>query len=360
MTVIGVAGCTSLLVTGFGLKDSISDIVSKQFGKVFTYDFLVTLRKESALKDAGFQRLMDDPEQVTSYLPVQQERISLDVDGQSYDVYLFVPEDEARLDNFIDLHERKSGAAVPLTDDGVVITEKFSDEAGLSPGDTLTLENGEGQEGTFTVTGVAENYVENYVYMTPSVYEDAYGSALEYNSVLGILPDDAQDVDEAFSTSLLEVDGVAGLTQMSSMRSSLDDTIASINYVVYVIILCAGMLAFVVLYNLMNINITERTKEIATIKVLGFFEREVEAYVYRESNVLTVIGMLLGLVGGIFLHMFIMRTVEVDMVMFGRDIKPLSFLLSAVLTVAFSLLVNLGMKRKLRNISMVESMKAPE
>ena len=360
MTVIGVAGCTALLVTGFGLKDSISDIVSKQFGKVFTYDFLVTLSKESALKDAGFQRLMDAPEQVTSYLPVQQERISLDVDGQSYDVYLFVPEDEARLDNFIDLHERKSGAAVPLTDDGVVITEKFSDEAGLSPGDTLTLENGEGREGTFTVTGVAENYVENYVYMTPSVYEDAYGSALEYNSVLGILPDDAQDVDEAFSTSLLEVDGVAGLTQMSSMRSSLDDTIASINYVVYVIILCAGMLAFVVLYNLMNINITERTKEIATIKVLGFFEREVEAYVYRESNVLTVIGMLLGLVGGIFLHMFIMRTVEVDMVMFGRDIKPLSFVLSAVLTVVFSLLVNLGMKRKLRNISMVESMKAPE
>ena len=360
MTVIGVAGCTALLVTGFGLKDSISDIVSKQFGKVFTYDFLVTLSKESALKDAGFQALMDAPEQVMSYLPVQQERISLDVDGQSYDVYLFVPEDEARLDNFIDLHERKSGAAVPLTDDGVVITEKFSDEAGLSPGDTLTLENGEGREGTFTVTGVAENYVENYVYMTPSVYEDAYGSALEYNSVLGILPDDAQDVDEAFSTSLLEVDGVAGLTQMSSMRSSLDDTIASINYVVYVIILCAGMLAFVVLYNLMNINITERTKEIATIKVLGFFEREVEAYVYRESNVLTVIGMLLGLVGGIFLHMFIMRTVEVDMVMFGRDIKPLSFVLSAVLTVVFSLLVNLGMKRKLRNISMVESMKAPE
>ena len=360
MTVIGVAGCTALLVTGFGLKDSISDIVSKQFGKVFTYDFLVTLSKESALKDAGFQALMDAPEQVTSYLPVQQERISLDVDGQSYDVYLFVPEDEARLDNFIDLHERKSGAVVPLTDDGVVITEKFSDEAGLSPGDTLTLENGEGREGTFTVTGVAENYVENYVYMTPSVYEDAYGSALEYNSVLGILPDDAQDVDEAFSTSLLEVDGVAGLTQMSSMRSSLDDTIASINYVVYVIILCAGMLAFVVLYNLMNINITERTKEIATIKVLGFFEREVEAYVYRESNVLTVIGMLLGLVGGIFLHMFIMRTVEVDMVMFGRDIKPLSFVLSAVLTVVFSLLVNLGMKRKLRNISMVESMKAPE
>lgn len=360
MTVIGVAGCTALLVTGFGLKDSISDIVSKQFGKVFTYDFLVTLSKESALKDAGFQALMDAPEQVTSYLPVQQERISLDVDGQSYDVYLFVPEDEARLDNFIDLHERKSGAVVPLTDDGVVITEKFSDEAGLSPGDTLTLENGEGREGTFTVTGVAENYVENYVYMTPSVYEDAYGSALEYNSVLGILPDDAQDVDEAFSTSLLEVDGVAGLTQMSSMRSSLDDTIASINYVMYVIILCAGMLAFVVLYNLMNINITERTKEIATIKVLGFFEREVEAYVYRESNVLTVIGMLLGLVGGIFLHMFIMRTVEVDMVMFGRDIKPLSFVLSAVLTVVFSLLVNLGMKRKLRNISMVESMKAPE
>ena len=198
------------------------------------------------------------------------------------------------------------------------------------------------------------------MYMTPSVYEDAYGSALEYNSVLGILPDDAQDVDEAFSTSLLEVDGVAGLTQMSSMRSSLDDTIASINYVVYVIILCAGMLAFVVLYNLMNINITERTKEIATIKVLGFYDKEVSAYIYRETGILTLIGTAIGLIFGIFLHAFVVKTAEVDMVMFGREIKWLSYVFSALLTIFFSIIVNLVMYRKLKKISMVESMKSTE
>lgn len=361
MTVIGVAGCTALLVTGFGLRDSIGDIIAKQFGEIFTYDFMVTLSKSDAPESDEFQALMGDPAYVRDYLPVQQERISVDTQNGSYDVYLFVPQDESRLGTFIDLHNRESGARVTLSDDGVVLTEKFSEDAGLAPGDTLTLENGDGDTGTFTVTGIAENYVENYVYMTPAVYERAFGTPSEPNSVLAILPEEADGTaDETFTTNLLEVDGVAGLTMMHSLRASLDDTIASINYVVYVIILCAGMLAFVVLYNLMNINITERTKEIATIKVLGFYPREVEAYVYRESNILTIIGMLAGLVGGVFLHTFIMRTVEIDMVMFGRDIKPLSFVLSAVLTIVFSLLVNLGLKRKLRNISMVESMKAPE
>ena len=153
---------------------------------------------------------------------------------------------------------------------------------------------------------------------------------------------------------------IAGIAWSADMRSALDDTIASINIVVYVIILFAGALAFVVLYNLMNINITERVKEIATIKVLGFYDREVSAYVARESNVLAVIGMAIGLVLGVFLHTFIMRTVEVDLVMFGREIKPLSFVYAAVLTLVFSMLVDVWMRRKLRNISMVESMKAPE
>lgn len=360
MTVIGVAGCTALLVTGFGLKDSIGDIVSKQFSDVFTYDFMLTLSDEKALEDPNFLAAADDPAQVEKYLPAHQERISLEYNDEKYGVYLFVPDAEEQLPDFIDLHERKSRTPTPLVSDGIVITEKLSSDTGLGEGDLLTLTNGEHHKAEFLITGVAENYVENYIYLTRSTYERAFGDVPNANSVLCTLPEGEKDVSEALSSALLNVDGVAGLTQMSAMRSSLDDTIASINYVVYVIILCAGMLAFVVLYNLMNINVTERAKEIATIKVLGFYQKEVQSYVYRESNILSLIGMFFGLFGGVLLHKFIMTTVEVDMVMFGQQIKPLSFVLSAVFTLAFAQFVNLVMRRKLRGISMVESMKAPE
>lgn len=360
MTVVGVAGCTALLVTGFGLQDSISGILEKQFGDVFVYDFMITLSNSRALENSQFTARMDDTAQVKTYLPVRQERVSPETDGKKCDAYLFVPSDASRMGGLIDLHERKSRRAVPLTEDGVVVTEKFAEQLSLSVGDTVTVKNADGKAASFPVTGIAEHYVENYIYLTPDNYERAYGTPPTPNSVLGVLADGAADEDEAFSAGLLDISGVAGFTWMAVMRRSLDDTIASINYVVYVIILCAGMLAFVVLYNLLNINITERTKEIATIKVLGFFEREVNAYVSRESNMLTLIGMCVGLVMGVFLHSFIMRTVEVDLVMFGREIKPLSYVYAAALTVVFSVLVDLVLRRKLRNISMVESMKAPE
>lgn len=360
MTVVGVAGCTALLVTGFGLKDSIGDIVSKQFGEIFTYDFMLTLSSEKALSSDEFKAVMDDPQQVESYLPVHQERLNMKYGEDRYNMYLFVPEEPSRMPNFIDLHERKSRETVPLTDDGVVITEKFSSRTGLKEGDQITLTNEEGHTGEFTITGIAENYVENYTYITPEVYRRTFGDEPSANSIVAFLPGDTHSISEELSSSLLSISNVAGITELASLRKSLDDTLRSINYVVYVIILCAGMLAFVVLYNLMNINIAERSKEIATIKVLGFYQNEVQNYIYRESNILSLIGMVVGLGGGILLHRFIMTTVEVDMVMFGQDIKPLSFLLSAVLTVLFSQFVNLVMRRKLRNISMVESMKAPE
>ncbi len=360
MTVVGVAGCTALLVTGFGLNDSIGDIVAKQYGEIFTYDLMLMLSKESALENETLLSRMNDPEMIRGWMSVRQERSEPEIDGKKLGVYLFVPEDASRLPAFVDLHERATGAPVRLTEDGIIVTEKFCEQAGLSAGDTVTLENTDGKLGAFTIAGIAENYVENFAYITPEQYAAAYGKAARPNSVVGLLADGAESGNEAFAAALLDVDGVAGITWSKDMRSALDDTIASINIVIYVIILFAGSLAFVVLYNLMNINITERVKEIATIKVLGFYDREVSAYVARESNVLAVIGMAVGLVLGVFLHTFIMRTVEVDLVMFGREIKPLSFVYSAVLTIVFSMAVDVWMRRKLRNISMVESMKAPE
>ena len=214
--------------------------------------------------------------------------------------------------------------------------------------------------GTFTITGVVENYVENYVYLCEDLYTEQFGEKPEYTNIAVLLNEDTQEIRDALSAELFELDGVSGVSFTADLKATFSNMMQKIDTIVVVIIICAGMLAFVVLYNLTNINITEREKEIATIKVLGFFDREVDAYVYRESIALSIIGTLVGLVLGVYLHMFVIYTVEVDAVMFGRTIQPLSYLWSALLTLFFSLLVNLVMHRKLKRISMVESLKAPE
>ena len=248
--------------------------------------------------------------------------------------------------------------------DGVVITEKFSERAGLSVGDTLTIQDRDGNEGSFRVDGIAENYLENYVYLSADTYESQFGHAPEFTTLLVHLPQgeerSQQEIREDLASRLLELDGVSGVSFVEDVKVSFVSMLEKIDVIVVVLIVCAGLLAFVVLYNLTNINISERTKEIATIKVLGFFDNEVSAYVYRESLVLSVIGTLAGLLLGIVLHQFIIHSVEVDEVMFGRAVKAMSYVYSALLTLLFSFLVNLVMHHKLKNIDMVESMKAPE
>ena len=360
MTVVGIAGCTALLVTGFGLHDSISDIVNKQFGKVFTYDFTVSVRDPEEFEGSELEEVLGDTELVTDWTLVHQEQSENEFGDITFETYLFVPQESSRIGSFVDLHERKSGDAVPFSETGVVITEKMSERANLSVGDTVTLENKDGLTGTFRVDGVVENYVENYVYMSAETYESAFGVAPEFDLVLGHAADDSDEGRAALNSTLLKTEGVAGVNQISDLKNTFSGMMQKIDIIVVVLIVSAGVLAFVVLYNLTNINITERTKEIATIKVLGFYDSEVSAYVYRESVALSVIGTLAGLVLGIFLHMFVIHSVEVDAVMFGRTIKPMSYVFSALLTLLFSALVNLVMHRKLRHISMVESMKAPE
>ena len=359
MTVIGISGCTGLLVAGFGLHDSISDIVYKQFGEIFTYDATVSVRKESA-PSGKLGSVLEDKELVDDWMLLHQEQGSTKVDGDEFNAYLFVPENDAQMEQFVDLHQRKGGAAVPFSTTGVVITEKMSERADLKIGDQVTLENADGQAGTFRVDGIAENYVENYVYLSADTYEEAFGTAPVFKSIALHAHDSSEEGRAALGKALLAQDDVASVSFIEDLKSSFNNMMQKIDIIVVVLIVCAGLLAFVVLYNLTNINITERTKEIATIKVLGFYDNEVSAYVYRESVALSIIGTLVGLVLGVFLHMFVIYTVEVDVVMFGRSIKFLSYVYAAALTMLFSALVNLVMHRKLRKISMVESMKAPE
>ena len=364
MTVIGVAGCTALLVTGFGISDSINGIMVKQYTDVSQYD-LMTAVADAADTQSGpvydylFAGGSDGA--VTSSLATMTEAATQELpDGSTAEVYLMVPQDAAALNDYIDMHERTSRQPTPLGETGVVLTEKLAELLDVKAGDTVTLVNGDGVEGSFTVSGVCENYVSNYVYMSAATYADAFGQEPEWNNILSQLSDDSQQARDAISTELLAMDEVASLTFTEDMMTQVLNMLNSINAVVVMIVVCAAVLALVVLYNLTNINVAERVKEIATIKVLGFYDREVSAYVMRETVALTIIGALFGLAGGIALHRFVIYTVEVDAVMFGRTIDPSSFVYSLALTMLFSLIVNLLMGRKLKHISMVESMKAPE
>lgn len=365
MTVIGIAGCTGLLVSGFGLHDSISDIVYTQYGSIFSYDGIIGVSDPEDVEDAAVQQVLTDGSLVQDWMAVSQQKGTVDLgDGKELSAYLFVPENEGQMSRFVTLRERTTGNKVDFSLDGVVITEKFSERAGLSVGDTLTIQDRDGNEGSFRVDGIAENYLENYVYLSADTYESQFGHAPEFTTLLVHLPQgeerSQQEIREDLASRLLELDGVSGVSFVEDVKVSFVSMLEKIDVIVVVLIVCAGLLAFVVLYNLTNINISERTKEIATIKVLGFFDNEVSAYVYRESLVLSVIGTLAGLLLGIVLHQFIIHSVEVDEVMFGRAVKAMSYVYSALLTLLFSFLVNLVMHHKLKNIDMVESMKAPE
>ena len=364
MTVIGVAGCTALLVTGFGISDSINGIMVKQYTDVSQYDLMTAVTdaadtRSGPVYDYLFAGGSDGA--VTSSLATMTEAATQELpDGSTAEVYLMVPQDAAALNDYIDMHERTSRQPTPLGETGVVLTEKLAELLDVKAGDTVTLVNGDGAEGSFTVSGVCENYVSNYVYMSAATYADAFGQEPEWNNILSQLSDDSQQARDAISTELLAMDEVASLTFTEDMMTQVLNMLNSINAVVVMIVVCAAVLALVVLYNLTNINVAERVKEIATIKVLGFYDREVSAYVMRETVALTIIGALFGLAGGIALHRFVIYTVEVDAVMFGRTIDPSSFVYSLALTMLFSLIVNLLMGCKLKHISMVESMKAPE
>lgn len=360
MTVIGVAGCMSLLVSGFGISDSLNAIITKQFGEISHYDLMTVVTKEEALEQGDVYEYLFQSDAFDESLTVSVETTRQPIADGEADVYLMIPQDVEQFADFLDLHERVSGTPTPLEEEGVVLTEKLAKLLNVKAGDTVTLENGDGETGTFTVTGVCEHYVSNYVYMSAATYAEGFGQPVSYNAVISRMTDNSDAAHDAISSTLLEMDDVASLTFTRDSVTQVLNMLNSIDAVVVLIIVCAACLAFVVLYNLSNINIAERIKEIATIKVLGFYDREVFAYVNRESVTLTLIGTLFGVFGGIALHRFIIVTVEVDAVMFGRDIQPLSFVYAIALTLLFSTLVNLVMGRMLKKISMVESMKAPE
>ena len=361
MTVLGIAGCTALLVTGFGVKDSVSHIVSLQYEELSQYQLMVILKDADALQSAEIREILHDENRIAGSLPVLQDegKIVPKAGNPKDTITIFVPEETAALPDYFNFRHRADQSPIAFDEDSVIITEKLSERHGLKIGDQITVRNQDEVEASFTVTDICENYVGHTVYLPPAAYEAAFGAAAEPNMLLCKLPETELD-EKALSTELLDCPDIAALRFTNELSESFENSIKSLDAIILVLIISAGALAFVVLYNLTNINISERIKEIATIKVLGFYDGEVSAYIYRENIILTLFGTAAGLVLGVFLHQFVIHTAEIDLVMFGRSVFPLSFVWSALLTVLFSLLVNLVMHRKLKKISMVESMKAPE
>ena len=277
------------------------------------------------------------------------------------EINLLVPENSASLSEFVKLQNRQTGENVTLGDDGVIITEKFANQTKTEVGDNITIITADGKEVSVPVSGIVENYTFHYVYMSPALYEKTFGSEPSFNYVTAILNDNVDAAQkETLATELMKVTGIDAVAYTTQIIDTFEQIISSLNLVVGIFILAAGALSFVVLYNLSNINLNERVREVATIKVLGFRDNEVSTYIVRENIILTIIGTVLGLILGIFLHSYVVTVAEVDVVMFGRSIEPLSFVFAAILSLVFAAIVNFIMHFKLKKVNMVESLKAVE
>lgn len=361
MTVLGIAGCTALMMAGFGVKDSISDIVSIQFGELDVYDGQVVFDEDTLAEDReDFDVLLAGQLGLGAHQYAREKSVTAGSDSRQLELTLVVPEEPERLGEQIVLRTRRGHEPIPLTDEGAVLSEKAANLMGVSAGDEIFLVADSGEQLPVKVAAITENYAFHYLYLSPAYYRQVFGEEIRPNTLLLQMDDPGQEGQDALSGALLEHDGVLMISYTSGIKNSFGDTVTSLNYVVLVLIVSAGALAFVVLYNLTNINVAERLREIATIKVLGFYDKEVSAYIFRENVALTLMGTVAGLLGGIWLHRFVITTAEIDTIMFGRTVAPLSYLLSAALTILFAVLVNLAMHFHLKKVDMVESLKSVE
>ena len=358
MTVIGIGGCAALIVTAFGLRGSIFDIMDKQFEEIYGYTAQIGLVDKvtpGELREVT-QALDGDP-LAEGWLVCCSASMTAETDAYTVDCTVQVFPDQASTAPFIHLRHRTDDEPVTLSDDGVVLTEKLASLLDVQPGDTITLDGDSRVE--VRVADVTEHYIQHYVYMTDAYYETVFGTEPRQNLVLADYPVE-DPAAEDLERELVGLDGVTSLTRMEDTREIYGSSLESVDYAVILIIVCAAALAFVVLYNLTNINITERMRELATLKVLGFYDGELSAYIYRENVILTVFGVAMGMVMGKLLHQWLILTVEIDMLMFGRQLSLSSYAYAVVLTVLFSLLVNLAAHRKLKKLDMVESLKTVE
>ncbi len=369
MATMGVAGCTALLVAGFGLNDSLNTTMEKQFideDRVWNYDMQIVLADsyDTTLQQCEVFNTVCDKATIKTAM-LQYMKVFNTTSEKSENVmetYLLVPEKSEEVSNYISLRNRADKIPHTLNSNGVIITEKLADQLSIGVGDYIDINIDETNKVSAPVAAITENYAFHYIYMTKEVYQSLFGTNPKYNYICANLAIETftDEQKNTLAKELMDDYDISAVAFTSQIESSMKNVMDSIGYVVIILIVSAGLLAFIVLYNLSIINITERMKEIATIKVLGFDDGEVSAYIFRENLILTIIGIIEGLLCGIVLHYIVISIAEVDIIMFGRGITPMSFVYSAALACAFSLFVNVVLHKKLKSVDMVESLKSIE
>ena len=359
MTIIGIFGCTSLIVTGFGIKDSISVIIPNQFEKVFDYDIQVNIKENlSAEEKQDFIEELKNREEVQKIVETYMTSATAVKGEKQEDVQIIVPKDE--FDGLINVNDVKTKQNLKLKDNEIYLTDKCAQLIGAKAGDTIILKDINNNEVEAKISNIVENYVSHYVYMSKTMYENLYGKNYNTNVILSQNVKMSDEEEDEFVTELMNKTEVYSASRISTILGALDDTIKSLDFVVIILIVSAGLLAFVVLYNLANVNISERIRELATIKVLGFYDKEVFDYVTRETTILTAIGIVLGLFGGYCLNYYLIGTCEINTLRFSKIVSLISYVYAVGITIIFTLIVNLATYFALKKIDMIESLKSVE
>ena len=358
MTIIGIFGCTSLIVTGFGIKDSIKTIVPSQFEKVFSYNMQVSVKDD--ISEETEQKLVDElreNSQVQKAIETDMTSVTAVNGDNEEDVQVIIPKDN--FDGVVNLYDVKSKKTVELQENEICLTDKCAQLLGVKAGDTIKLKD-DNKEIDAKISNIVENYVSHYIYMSKATYENLFGEKYNTNVIFLKNVDLTEAEEDELITNLMSKEGVSSATRITSMMGMIDDTLKSLNYIVIILIVSAGLLAFVVLYNLANVNISERIRELATIKVLGFYDKEVYDYVTRETIILTIIGIVLGLFGGYLLNYYLIGTCEINTLRFCKIIEPISYVYAVIITVVFTMIVNIVTYFALKKIDMIESLKSVE
>ena len=363
MTIIGVGGCTALIIAGFGLRDAISSMIPSQYGKIDLYNASVTLKDEYKNEELEkIDNILKDYEYTEDVLNANVQSVTIDKNDNTQSIQLIVPQTPENLSNFIVLESRTNNdEKYALDDTGVIITEKLSKLLDIKVEDEIKIVNSDDKACSVKVNAITENYIYHYIYMTPNLYNELYDTRVGYNVVYVNTIEMTEEQEDTLGEQILSnSDYISGVTFMSNTESIFSDVMNNMDLVVWILIISAGLLAFVVLYNLLNANITERIRELATIKVLGFYDKEVYDYISRETIILTIIGMLVGVGGGYFLTLYIIKTCEIDMLMFNPQITVWSYLFGVLITALFAIIVNIITYFSLKKIDMIESLKSVE
>lgn len=358
MTLFGISGCMALMLVGFGIKNSINSILTIQFDELFHYDATVTYDEDWVEKNGteGITEILKDNVKIKDYLQAQLFNYDVGKDKQTVGTYVLIPENTENIPDYITLRSRIGREKYKLADDGVIITEKLAKTIGAKVGDEIYFKESETVRYSVKVSAIVENYSYHYMYMTKEYYNTVSGKDATMNTGFLILKD-GRVIDDNLGNEMMDIDGVAGVSFLQSTYDMFSDMMKAMDAVIVVLVLSAGLLAFIVLYNLNNINIAERRRELATFKVLGFYNLEVSGYIYRENVIITVMGIIIGIGLGIVLHQYVIQTAEIDMLMFGREIGTWGYIYSILLTILFAVIINISMHFKLKKVDMATSLK---